>query len=289
MARVTWNINDDNTAIGEQCLLYRITSPNHCDASHMLNGMAPIFTRTMGRWHRPQQTASYASNNLLVCMAEVLYHNFRALLNGIREGFPAAKLRTSYASDRVLQIARVKRIENLVYAESLDFQRDYKLYGTAVVYPDPFYDLFQKINDDLRGADRRKSGVVYPSARHSRDFCAALFDDETNKIIDFWKLSLRLTLVHENQHSGEPPMPADPSKDKINQNMGHYIFEDADELQKLDRQGMIHPKGIPSQGYIDFVRRPYKRYPKHAIGRCVISSEASASPPRSDSSRLADQ
>lgn len=269
MERANWIINEGAAVIGDDAMVYRITSPTHCNQEHMLNGMAPRYTRTEGRWHRPQQPATYASNNLIVCMAEVLYHSYRSVLDGIRDNLPPSRLKACYTKERVLQIARVGAIQNLAHLESDDFRREYKVCGTATVYPDPYYKLYQNINDDLRGPVRRMSGVVYPSARHSRDYCAVLFDDETQRIKNFWVLPLRLSLLHEDQRFGEPLIPARPDQDKMHPTMGYYEFDSPEEFQILEDQGIMNPSGLPPKGFIDFVRRRYPEYPKHAVCHCM--------------------
>ena len=59
-------------------------------------------------------------------------------------------------------------------AASLEF--DKRMCGTSVVFPNPTYEVFHSVNRALRQTGNR--GVFYPSARHSRDFCVALFRNE---------------------------------------------------------------------------------------------------------------
>jgi len=268
---MSWKVSDEDASIPEDAIVYRIAPIDFSNQEHMLSTKMINFE---GRWHRPQQNSTYTSNNVIVCMAEVLFHNYRRMLDGVRDRRKPSWLRSCYRKEKVLQIARVRQIGNLAHLESEDFRRQYDLWGMAAVHPDPCYSLYHNINDDLRRPideehrEGKRSGVVYPSARHSRDFCAALFRDESGKIKDFWCLSLVLSLVHEDQLPGTPLISASPERDKIHQTMGYYSFDALEEFNQLDRQGLIHPAGLPPQGFIEFVRRGYADYPTHAVWTC---------------------
>jgi hypothetical protein len=166
-----------------------------------------------------------------------------------------------------LAIFSVKKIDELVYVDSIGAKSyDARIISSTVVFPDDIYGPLHHISDRLR--EEKKRGVVYPSARHSRDFAFAFFKNETRKIRDdFYEAPLlNLQLIVEEQNPLDfPPQRFKVHTDKLHATMGYYEFADNSEFDRLKSEGLIYPSGIPNSGYIDFVRRHYTDYPKCAI------------------------
>ncbi|MDP2898138.1 MAG: RES family NAD+ phosphorylase [bacterium] len=247
--------------------LYRLTSIHFCHASDILSGNAPLDSKDPGRFNEAGQRTTYASNNVLVCIAEVLFHRYRTLLNNIKEFQPSAAIRMRRPVEKVLAIVRVGGITELVFidtqAASLEFDR--RMCGTSVIFPDSTYEVFYSVNRELR--QKGKRGAFYPSARHSRDFCVALFRNETGSTDPalFESIYVRLQLVPEDQAFDAPPRECQPYADKLHATMGYYCFLDVSRLERLRASGALNPADIPSSGYVDFVRRHYRQYPTSAV------------------------
>jgi len=169
--------------------------------------------------------------------------------------------------ERCLVVLKVQEIQDLVYADCEGVRVDYnvRFAGTPVVFPDDDYAPFWDFNNTVRQAQKR--GVMYPSARHSKDLCIALFYDETNSIVpqSDERLIMKLQLIAEDQDPAQPLRRCDPFKDKLHPTMGHYSFVDDAEFTRLRNANMLYPKGIPQSGMVDFVRRQYQIYPSHAV------------------------
>src|SRR5436309_2430893 len=106
---------DPNARLLENAYLYRLTSLSHCGIAEILSGKGPLNSRQPGRFHAPQQQTTYCANNVLVCVAEVLFHMYRSVLDGIKSRQPLAHIRRSLVSERCLVIVRVAEIPDLVY------------------------------------------------------------------------------------------------------------------------------------------------------------------------------
>ena len=119
--------------------------------------------------------------------------------------------------------------------------------------------------------------MIYPSARHSRGHCIALFGDQTNSLKSgsCYVTSVTLKLVREDFDSaGPPPRPCDPTTDIIDGMRGYYSFDGSTKsgLISLAERGLLSPLGMPARGAVDFVRRRYHRYPIDAVNRGAITS-----------------
>jgi RES domain-containing protein len=252
--------------------LYRITSVNHCNMEKALNGGGPLNSAEPGRFHEAQQRASYCANNVLVCIAEVLFQMYRTALKKVDMHSEAAALSDAFHDKRCLVLFRVAEIDNLVNIDADDIVFDYqiRLSRPATVYPDPRYRVISELNRKLREDGKR--GVLYPSARHSQDMCVVLFYDETSRIDPtlYEALSLELSLLTESQDLRSSEIqPIDVRRDKIHPTMGYYAFNNVgiekDKLKNLKDRGLIYPENIPQTGMIDFVRRRYEKYPAKAV------------------------
>jgi hypothetical protein len=113
-----------------------------------------------------------------------------------------------------------------------------------------------------------KRGIVYPSARHSRDLAFALFKDETRNLKEtpYQAPHVMLQLIAEDQDmSASHPNRFKVQTDKLHATMGYYQFHNPKHLDDLKDEGLIFPSNVPASGYVDFVRRYYEDYPKCAV------------------------
>src|SRR5579862_4810649 len=97
--------------------LYRIAHLQWTDTRHQLSGNGALKSSADGRFHKLQQ-ASYCSNNVLTAISEVLYHNYRTILNHMTKGELGLRLWSSLSQERALTLFQVKAIPNLVYLDS---------------------------------------------------------------------------------------------------------------------------------------------------------------------------
>lgn len=203
--------------------LYRLTSINHAGLDDVLSGRGAGKGRVKGRFNAPQQKATYCTN-ALVCIAEVLYHMYRTVLDKMTNKLAYRDIRSSLEAERCLVILRVEAIPDLVYVDCEAVKVDFntRFGGTTVVFPDHLYAPFRDFNDTLRA--NSKKGVIYPSARHSKDVCLTLFDDETSRIIPDTdeRLNIKLQLPSEDQDPLQPPQRCDPYQVKLHATMGYY-------------------------------------------------------------------
>jgi RES domain-containing protein len=247
--------------------LYRLTSVNHAAVDDILSGRGPEKSRQRGRFNAPQQKTSYCTNNALVCVSEVLYHMYRTVLDKITKRMPYRDILSSIEAERCLTAVRVSEIADLVYTDcdGVKIEFNARFSGTTTVFPDNDYPPFWDFNDAIR--TNNKKGVIYPSARHSKDVCIALFDDETGRIVpdSDTRLNIKLQLLGEDQDPLQPPQKCDPYKQKLHATMGYYTFIDRAEFDKVRDAGMLNPADIPFKGMVDFVRRRYRKYPGDAV------------------------
>jgi len=248
-------------------VLYRLTSIHYCQASEILNGKAPTYSKISGRFNEPDQLTTYCANNVIVCLAEVLYHMYRAVLDRIRLKRPYADVIGAVHWKKCLSVFAVGRIAQLVYIDSEGTSRDYdsRISGATITFPDPLYEPFRDFHTRVR--QERKSGILYPSARHSQGLCIALFGDMTDRLQhDFYELlPVDLRLVSEDQDPAQAPRDCDPFRDKLHATMGYYTFTAPDQFERVRNGGSIYPADIPPTGMVDFVRRRYLNYPRDAV------------------------
>jgi hypothetical protein len=263
------NRQRSEAALEDGALLYRIASRNHWEQRFIIAGDGPMKgNKTIGRFHTVDQRTSYCANNILVCFSEMLYHMYRKFLDEVETTNNPEHLE-SWTILRNVRLATfsVKRIKDLIYVDSIGAKfYDARLISSIVVFPDPVYGPLHRVSNRLRMEN--KSGVAYPSARHSKDFAFALFKNETRNIrADFYEAPfLTLQLIVEDQDTSSfPPREFNVHTDKLHATMGYYEFQDPTELDKLKARGLIYPASIPSSGYVDFVRRHYTTYPRGAI------------------------
>lgn len=253
--------------IASNAILYRCTSAAWCSHELLANGQGPVHGNTSGRFHFAQQPTTYCANNVLTSVSEVVYHMYRKALEAVRFGHSVQHIEATAERHFCLVIFRVAGIGELTRLDCEDFQREHgpKLSGTMVVHPDDKYVEFQTVGTKLREDKRR--GVVYPSARHSRGDCYALFRDETkNVLFDSVKpIPLTLRLVSEDQDRNVVPGRCSPHKHKLDPVQAFYQFDDLDKFQNANDGGLLNPAKLPRCGYFDFTRRMYSSYPEKAI------------------------
>lgn len=247
-------------------IVYRITSTTHAERRHILSGMGAGRSAEYGRFHAPHQITSYCCSNVLVSIAEMLYHMYRRTLQAVANRAEPPDVRRWATEEKCLHALTLRQIPDLVYTDAKDVRAQYdaRLCGSAIVFPDPKYDFLLEFNNLLR--QRKRRGVLYPSARHSRGLCIALFSDETSSI-DRWSkgIRLRLQLMPEDQPLNEMPAPLlDAYETKIHPTMGYYEVLSGKRFGEAQRSGLL-PADLPTQGKVDFVRRNYAGYPKQAV------------------------
>jgi hypothetical protein len=260
------NINHE-AKLNNGAYLYRLTSITHSEIDDALNGGGPLKSSQPGRFNNPYERASYCANNTLVCIAEILYHMYRTALNRIENRDPDGFILESFLAKRALISIRVSEIDNMVHIDGSDVKRhfDQRMGGTATVFPGPNYDMTLGFNKLLR--DKGKRGVFYPSARHSKDICIALFDDETSRIDQgsYKLLNVELRLLPETQPLKTPFSICEPFTDKLHPTMGYYSFDDPAQLADAKTRKTINPADLPEKGIVDFIRRQYRDYPRDAV------------------------
>lgn len=260
--RCACNIDDGAT-------IYRLTSPSYANIGDAFTGAGCANSSSKGRFNYSHQRAIYCSNNILLCISEILFHNYRTTLDRIANNYTPELIREKIEDKKALVIAKTQDIGDMVYLDSKDFYREYRMpevYGTWLVHPDINYPPYQTVAGMIR--DNEKNGIMYPSARHSRDVAIVLFKDTTSKIKedDYYALEVTLKLLKEDTTPANSSMVVcDPNDDKLHFTMGYYCFEDHEQFENLKNLNLINPSKMESSGMIDFVRRNYKDYPHDAV------------------------
>lgn len=247
-------------------VLFRIVSPVWCDEAHIVNGNGASLNTEEGRFHLPQQRASYCANNALVCIAECLFHMYRQVLSRIANADPAAIIREASRRERRLAVFQVKTIEGLVnIGDDGVSGLDGRIRGTTVVFPDAKYEPFKKLQVKLR--HRQSRGIVYPSARHSMDSCIMFFGDESASVMrgSLKGADIELFLVDEDCDRSAIAGACDPWNGRVHATLGGYRFIRPSEHRDLVRSGSLNPVNLPLEGLVDFVRRRYVSYPGDAV------------------------
>jgi RES domain-containing protein len=257
-------------SIGDGAVLYRITTPIHSDPTFILNGRGA--KRTVGRFNEPGQETSYCANNCLGAVAEMLFHLYRKALDVIAHERDPDLIRRAVDIVRVLVIFRTEHIDDLIHIEYEDVANRYgialngrNLRGTAAVHPDATYPLYTDLNRKLRLDG--KSGIMYPSARHSRDLCFAIYDDKSSAVKPFpyLRVPIRLHLISEEIRQLKHVHFPDPTREKLHPTKGYYQFTDESAYDNAVSSGLLNPQHVPKSGLIDFVRKTYSAYPKDAV------------------------
>ena len=253
-----------SAGLREGALLYRIASLSHRNKGDLVSGLGSLFHMSQGRFHRPQQRTTYCSNNVLISIAESLFHMYRRMLDAITRTLPVTHIKTS--TDQCLVAFRVHEIDDLVYAEATEASVLFPPMSRALLLqPDPIIGDLLDFGDRVR--INAKRGILYPSPRHSRGLCVALFKDETNRIRRdlYEKLYVKLQLIREDHETTHAVKDLDLYRDVPDSTRGYYSFKDSTQFKELQKAGIIYPYGIPSSGVVDFVRRPYSNYPTDAV------------------------
>jgi hypothetical protein len=263
---------DPDAALNDGAVLYRLTSRTYAGQTEILTGNGAALGVTDGRFHVVQQRATYCANNVIVCLSEILYHVYRGMLDGIRDELPPADLKKRATLKRVLVIFSVSAIDEIVYADSVGARRySPGITGPSITCPDSEYLPLQKFASEVRRDS--KTGVVFPSARHTEGFAFALFRNETARLKShpYDVLELQLQLISESQDLRvKPPAKFDIERQKLHPTVGYYEFLDPIAFNDAKVRQLVHPDGLSSQGYVDFVRRRYDKvkYPATAHWPC---------------------
>jgi len=103
--------------------LYKLGGLQHTGRPYLLSGGAPLDNPGFGRFHGPQQRTSYCSNNVLLAIAEVLYHIYRSTLAEIEAGTHSEPVKERTIRLRRLYAFQVKGITDLVNIDSEDVRQ----------------------------------------------------------------------------------------------------------------------------------------------------------------------
>lgn len=247
-------------------ILFRFASLSHWDKNFLLSGEGAANGSNDGRFHRRYQRASYCANNAVICLAERLFHLQNELMVTIAKGGPFQSVLAACEYRGRLVIFSVKEIPDLVYVDSEGVRVDYdgRLSGTTLVCPVKTYSVLNDVSEKIRGD--RKRGLIYPSARHSRDVAIVLFGDETKSVLPspYIALDVTLRLVSEEQDCLAKVPSLNPYKEKVHGGVGFFEFSSGKDLGDACAAGLLYPQ-LPQWGYIDLLRRRYIKYPDDAM------------------------
>jgi len=251
--------------IGKGTTLFRLASLSYSSESDLLNGRGTYANE--GRYHVHQQLTSYASNNVLVCITEILYHMSRRAMNFLINNGPISLWQAYAHQARKLVLFTVDQIPELVYIDTEESRNrtaagiQKSLHSTVIINPDCVYSPLQLAGNHYRSLHKR--GVVYPSSRHFEGLAVALFGDHTSSLTKIvGKLDVNLILVEDTSNKLATSPQFNPYHDAISHTRGYYQFK----RSHFTTHGNLLAPFLPSsKGYIDFVRRPYIKYPVDAI------------------------
>ena len=239
--------------------LYRLVKSAYSDLPNLLNGQGGYYAQ--GRYNYKHQPTSYCSDNVFLCISEILFHMYdvslRKLKNNDFSGFRAE------SSKRFeLVVFNSKTISNLIYIDSKIGRQNYNINSSTLTHSDTIYSGLQDVSHRVRL--NSKEGFVTPSARHSKGFAVVLFGDHSKSIDHIeHKFSVKLSLLKEDLSMPVNDKSFDPVEDKISQNIGHFQFSVNDF-----RRNTIFLKPLPSsnKGRINYSRTYYSsNYPDSAI------------------------
>ncbi len=199
-------------------------------------------------------------------MGEILYHMSRNSLSVLANNGTTRQWQTSARVTKHLVAFEVNMIPDMVYIDTEDCRQQIPLLtkqlipSSIVVHPDQLYGPLQQAGDFCRRQARE--GVVYPSARHSQGLAVALFRDHMRSIKGIVAtLEVELALVEAESYQPVPNFS--PHDEKISHTHGYYEFTDPSAFAKY--QSVLQP-ALPSvRGVVEFIRRPYSRYPSDAV------------------------
>jgi len=276
--KYAYDTEDHKAKICAGALLYRLGSINYSQRDALISGQTGVKSGRVGRWNFPQQSASYCSNNVLVCIAEVIYHLYRDVLDMFNvPNMSLADIIAKSKQIRMLSVFTVNEIDKMVYANASVLPSHYlgsvdphnaarpRVTGTTLINPDVEYLPLREFNTAVR--EDKQRGIVYPSARHSKDDCFVFFHDETNSLNGdvFEQLEVSVHLVGEEQEWGSLPYKMSMVDDRIYPSGGYYSIADNKRFEDLKAEGKINPIDMPASGVLDIVRRRYRKYPADAI------------------------
>ncbi|OGO77147.1 MAG: hypothetical protein A2Y23_15370 [Clostridiales bacterium GWB2_37_7] len=259
MSGIVYNDNYEDVEIRDNTTLFRITRPSYSDPVNLLNGQGSFYSQ--GRYNYLQQATSYCSDNIFICISEVLFHMYeisqRKLKNNDMRGF-----RTESNKRLELVVFNTNKIENIAYIDSDEGRQNYKLNPTTITHSDTIYSELRDASNNVRL--NKRVGMITPSARHSVGFVIVLFGDHSASVknIDF-KFPIKLSLLSEDLKMTTDNSLFSPFKIRINQTIGMFEFD-----TKYFKKNYNYLKPIPtsSTGKISFSRFFYeKNYPKAAI------------------------
>jgi hypothetical protein len=238
-----------------------LASPSFSSRSFLLNGRGA--DSGAGHYHVIQQTTSYVSDHVLLCMAEVLHHMARRAMKVLETNGPLSQWISHAHIVRQLVIFDVHGIPDLICIDTDECRRQTAINAqrlipaSLITNPDHVYEPLQKASESYRA--QNKKGVVYPSARHSRGFAVALFGDHTNSIQRvIATMQVTLSLVDEETQQAVFQPSFNPDSRRISYTQGFYMVS---RNALIANNHLLQPYLPRETGIIDFVRRPYSSYP----------------------------
>lgn len=247
------NIKVDNIVksaeIEEDTTLFRIVSPGYATKKFLLNGKGSKIGE--GRYHRIQQLASYVSDNIILCIAEKLFHMLHQSVKKLRNN-SYGEFKKEAHKDFVIVVFKCYKIMDIVNIDSSEAYHLYQLNPSITTHPDCIYEPLHRASDTMR--NNSNNGIVSYSARHSKGLSACLFWDNTSNIKSInSKLKLKLTLVSEDKTLVSDPT-FDPTTKRLNYKIGYFEIDNNDFRTK---RYTLFPILSDSFGYIDIGRFDY--------------------------------
>jgi hypothetical protein len=244
--------------------LYRITSPSFVSKKFLLNGKGSMMGE--GRYHFINEPTSYSSDNVLLCIAEKLFHMNNAALKKLKNS-SYGEFNGETSKKCILVVFKCKEINDLSNIRSKGALRKYNINPSTITHPDTIYRQLQTVSSNMR--KNRKKGIISPSARHSEGLSVAFFGDCTSSILDIEHIfKLELTLVSEDLSTlARDTQKFNPKVHRVSQNIGYFEFNTPQVKQFF---ALIEPRMGGLSGFIDFYRFKYNTnpqpYPDCAIG-----------------------
>lgn len=258
------NISKDSK-IEEDTKLFRITSPTYATDQFLLNGKGSLVSE--GRYHIIHQRTSYASNNVLLCIAEVLFHMIHQSLKKLKNN-SYGEFKKEAHKEFVIVMFKCYEISDLVFIDSSEAYIKYSLNPSITTHPHFSYDPLRNAANTIRRDS--SDGIIYSSARHSKGLSVCFLEDKTQIIKSIEnKLKITLTLVSEDKNL-VIDKNFDPSRVRLNYEIGYFDIDTNDFKNFRTNLNPILPDHF---GFIDIGRRDYSNphvpYPDSAIKRTI--------------------
>jgi hypothetical protein len=255
------SVNDviQDTDIPPGTIVFRLTSPTWADEKFVLNGRGA--DQGEGRYHWIQQTTSYVSDNVLLCIAEKLYYMNREALRKLANN-SFLEFRHVAVRQEVIVILELQGISSLCHVNSRECLFQHQLNRSVITQPDQHDPRLHAVADTLRKVNT--PGLIYPSARHSMGNAIAMFGDHSKSIARVvGKVRINLSLVSEDLKSRADDKSFDAIEHRLSHTTGHFAI-DAGDFSRF--QYHLWPTFHHSVGFLDYLRVNYATpYPAGAV------------------------